>query len=200
MESTFRLKDSYRFVLFEFNEIKNITSDNFTFDLQLEGKLNREIQLDNINNCINIKLDLIITTFAPEGNCVFEIKEDKKANFICRIDINDYKDIHLFSFSNYIINTENYDIYLSRLDEIYLINDNYEEKIEEEEENNKKKDNRIGILVGCFVGGVILIGGVIVLTIYLLKVKCIKNVPKKGNKYKISEKVIPMEINSKSQI
>ena len=65
-------------------------------------------------------------------NCNFEIEDDKKANLNCKLNIEQYKDQHLFTFKTTEINTNENDFYLARLDEILLLN-------EQKEEEEKKK-------------------------------------------------------------
>ena len=78
------------------------------------------------------------------------------------MDISDYKNQKIFSFKTSEINDENNNIYIAKLDEVLLINDI-------KEETDKK--NYLWLIIGCVIGGAILIGCGIGLTIYLIKRK-----------------------------
>lgn len=78
------------------------------------------------------------------------------------MDISDYKNQKIFSFKTSEINDENNNIYIAKLDEVLLIND-------VKEETDKK--NYLWLIIGCVIGGAILFGIGIGLTIYLIKRK-----------------------------
>ena len=78
------------------------------------------------------------------------------------MDISDYKNQKVFSFKTSEINDENNNIYIAKLDEVLLINDVKEEA---------DKKNYLWLIIGCVIGGAILFGIGIGLTIYLIKRK-----------------------------
>ena len=127
-------------------------------------------------------------------NCNFEIEDDKKANLNCKLNIEKYKDQPLFTFKTFEINTNENDFYLARIDEISLLN------AQEEEE----KKNYTGIIIGCVVGGAVLIGGITTLIICLkkakMKTKFNSNNNNNNNVKKIegNDKVIKFENNPSS--
>ena len=160
-EPTFTIEELMKYVTFEMNEIKNQIAINYIFDFKIEGKLNKEMSK------ININADLDLNEIEEKINCNFTVEDNKKANLNCKLDINDYKDQKIFSFKTSEINDENNNIYIAKLDEVLLLNDIKEDK-------NKK--NYLWLILGCVIGGVILIGCGIGLTIYLIKRKKKNNI------------------------
>ena len=155
-EPTFTIEELMKYVTFEMNEIRNQIAINYIFDFKIEGKLNKEMSK------ININADLDLNEIEEKINCNFTVEDNKKANLNCKLDINDYKDQKIFSFKTSEINDENNNIYIAKLDEVLLLNDI-------KEDTDKK--NYLWLILGCVIGGVILIGCAIGLTIYLIKRK-----------------------------
>ena len=116
---------------------------------------------------ININADLDLNEIEEKINCNFTVEDNQKANLNCKLDINDYKDQKIFSFKTSEINDENNNIYIAKLDEVLLLNDIKEDK---------DKKNYLWLILGCVIGGVILIGCGIGLTIYLIKRKKKNNI------------------------
>lgn len=155
LQPIFTIEDLKKYAIFKLNEIQDQKANNYIFDFKLEGELNKDINKQNIS--INLQLNEIEET----ANCIFMIEDNKKANLICRLDINKYKNKNLFSFKTYEINTENNEnIYFAKLDQILLYNDVYEEE---------EKKNKSYIIIGCIIGGIILISIGICIIIYLVK-------------------------------
>ena len=96
-----------------------------------------------------------------------------KAKLKCGLDINKYQTLNTFSFKTSEIKTDNNDIFIPKLDEVLLTNDikdEEEEKANDEDKKDKKdKKNYTGIIIGCVIGGVVIISAAIVLTICLVK-------------------------------
>ena len=153
----FTLEDIMKYVTFDLDSIQNKTDKNHIFDFNIEGKINKNINIENIN------LELELYEIQDKVPCSFIVKENLKANLNCKIDINKYKNIKLFSFKTSELNIENINIYLSKLDEIYLINNIYN--------NDNDKKSYTGIIIGFVIMGVLIISGGIILTIFLLKRK-----------------------------
>ena len=68
----------------------------------------------------------------------------------CILDINKHQNLNSFSFKSSEIKTDTNEIYVPKLDEILLLN---EVKKKEDEKMN------LAIIIGCVLGGIILIGG-----------------------------------------
>ena len=151
----FTLEDLLKYITFEINSIQNQTAVNFTFDFKIEGKINKVLAKKSIN------ADLELNEIEDKMACNFEIEDDKKANLNCKLNIEKYKDQHLFTFKTTEINTDENDFYLSRLDEISLINEQEEKKEEEEEKEERKKKDYTIIIIVCTICGGVLIGGII---------------------------------------
>ena len=154
--STFTLQNLVEAIIFEMDEIQNQTSKNYSFDFKISGKINKELEQTTIEG--NIELAEIKNKTAE---CIFIIKDNSNADLICQLNIEEFREYKTLSFKASEIGNENNKIYLSRINEIFLINedginekemnDNYkekeiiendEEKInEEEEENNNENYN-----------------------------------------------------------
>jgi hypothetical protein len=168
-EPSFTLDDLIKYVTFEMNNVQNQTAKDFIFDFKIEGKLNKEIATGIITE--NFDLNEI----DEKASCDFAIEADKKASLSCKIDINKYKALSLLSFKTSEIATENNNIYLAKLDQVYLVNN-----IEQEEEDN----NKTAIIAGCVVAGVVVIGAGVGILIYFLKCRKITT-PNSGNSGKV---------------
>ena len=192
-EPVFTLVELFKYATFEMNEVKNQTSNNYSFDFKIEGKINKEISPKSID------ADLELNDIKENVTCNFIIEEDKKANLNCKLNIEKYKAQKLFTFKTSEIITDENEFYLSKLDEVVLINgDAFEEENKEKEEKEGKIN--IVIIVICVVFGVLVIGGLIALTIYLIKKKKVTKVINE-NQVKNDENIIKNieEINIKSK-
>ena len=192
-KTAFTLEDAIKYITFEMNEIKNQTTNNLTFDFIIEGKLNREITKGSIIG----KLDL--NEIQEKVDFIFSFNDNKKANLTCKLDINKHKNINVFSFKTSEIKNENNKIYVSKLDEVLLINGYKEDLVEPEKKNN------VGAIIGCTIAGIILIGGIIAFIIYMIKTKKNKifidlnKVEKRKSTKQINEKISPYEMNIPSK-
>ena len=172
-----------------FDEIKNQTSNNLTFNFILKGKLNRELK-PSIKN-INLFLAEIEGKFAE---CKMTIKENKEANLDCFLDIKDYKEYKTFSFKKDLIDFEEFSIFLN-FDEMVLINNykndekinveiydennsesNDENENENENDSKEKNDNNKKFILICVFYGTIFIIVVIIIVVIIIKIKKMKNV------------------------
>ena len=184
-EPSFTLDDLIKYVTFEMNNVQNQTAKDFIFDFKIEGKLNKEIATGIITE--NFDLNEI----DEKASCDFAIEADKKASLSCKIDINKYKALSLLSFKTSEIATENNNIYLAKLDQVYLVNN-----IEKEEEDN----NKTAIIAGCVVAGVVVIGAGVGILIYFLKCRKVTT-PNSGNSVKVDVNITNNEkINNGKQI
>jgi len=141
---------------FKMEDIVNQTSENYIFDINLNGKLNKELPPEKINASLELKG---ITD--RKADCEFNIEEDKNANLNCKINLEGHEDIKEFSFKKLEIDNGNNSIYLNHLDEVKLIHE-----INKSEEQSKKKDYIKIILI---IGAIILVGAAIVLFILIKK-------------------------------
>lgn len=149
INSAYKIIDFMKILNFEIKKIQNQTSKDYIFDFILEGKLNK----DAIKYPIKGKLEL--NEIHDKIDC-----DVTKENLHCKLDVNNYKYISSFSFKTYKLEGS-YSIYLSNLEKIWLLNRN-------NHENSEKKSNvKLIILFGS--GGLIAIGIVISICIYISK-------------------------------
>ena len=149
-EPKFSLGDMMRTSIFNIS-INNYTSDNLIFDISIEGNLTNELEPKTIDASIPV-------THLPEpAKCKFNIKENKKANLNCKLNIEQYKQYSTFSFKTVDIDNDGSHIYLSRLNEIYLLN---------KHEDSKDDNNLIKIIIPVIVGVVVIAGIVIAVIIH----------------------------------
>jgi hypothetical protein len=129
-------------IIFELDEIKNQTSKNYSFDFTLPGVINKKIKPITIEG--EIKLAEIKNKTA---NCQLNIKENCKADLRCQLNIEKYKEYKTLSFKVSEIGNENNKIYLSKINEILLINEENEKGINEQnifdEEDEEKGIEKI---------------------------------------------------------
>ena len=112
----FKLEDAMKYLIFEIDNIQNQTAQDFIFNFKLLGQLNKEI------NKGNITVELALNEIEDKVNCNFIFEDNKKGKLNCFMDINRYKNINVFTFKTTELNMENYNIFLSKLDKISLIN------------------------------------------------------------------------------
>ena len=164
IDSKFTYDDLMRIVTFEMNEVKDQESSDLKFDFNIDGKINKEL------NPININTKLKLTEIEEEADCNFNIEQDKKANLNCKINLENYKDKKSFSFKTSEIKTEDNDIYLSKINDILLINkpEEEEEKEDKEKEDKEKKKSYTVIIAVCVICGVILLIGISILVYFYI--------------------------------
>ena len=148
-QSDFTIEDLVKIVIFQMKDnIFNISANDFKFNFNIEGTLNKEIVLPN-----PIVKDFELSEIEKNATCKFSVGENKAANLSCNLDVNNYKNIPTFSFKTAEIKTEDNEIYLSKLNDIILVNNK-----EKEKNDDKNKTVIIVIIVVCSVVGAVGIG------------------------------------------
>ena len=180
-DSNFINEDLNKIITFEMDEIKNITLQKYDSEFKINGKINKEINQTVMEAELNI-----IEINNLSASCKFIIEERNKSSLNCTINIKPYKDQKTFSFkTSEIITTEN-DIYLSKINEILLINEVNEDK--KDEDNIGTKINIIIIIIVIAVCVVILGTGTF-FVVCCWKKKCKRNkIEKEKNKSNEMEK------------
>ena len=144
-ESSFTFEDLMKIVVFQMNDkIDSIKANKFKFNFKIDGKLNKEITQTEIT----LEREFELAEVDTKANCVFRIGLNKTADLSCDLNVKDHKDIKTFSFKTAQINTDTNEIYLSKFNDIVLINS---------EEGKKNKTRIIIISVVCAVVGAALI-------------------------------------------
>jgi hypothetical protein len=152
-KTSFELKNYIDLVVFNPNEVNNITSKDYHFDLTLSGKLNKDLQEQSLN--VQIPLNQIQD---KKVGCTFNIKTDRNADLSCDLNLEEYKVNNFTTFSlkvTEIKDSSDTPIYLSRINEAKLIHEIEESNgdgSKEEDDDNKKK--RVGLIVGVVIGSV----------------------------------------------
>jgi hypothetical protein len=145
--SDFTYEDLIKIVIFQMKEkIDSIKATDFKFNFKIEGTLNKDI----ISETITLKREFDLAEVDTKANCEFTIRPDLTADLSCNFDVNNHKDIKTFSFKTAQVNTEDNEIYLSKLNDIVLINS--------EEDDDDNKTVIIVVIVVCCVVGAALIG------------------------------------------
>ena len=168
----------------------NQTSEDFKFNFTINGKINQELAPEEIN--VEVPISEIEDKAA---NCTFNIKELKKADLSCNVNVEDYKEYKILSFGQIALkNNEKKEIFLSRIDEVKLINEQKEIK----EEKKEDKNNTMIIIITVVA---IIAAFIIVITITLLIKKHNQTkLEKNKNNNRVSQKYYGNEeINSKNQ-
>ena len=181
-QPNFSLNDLMRIITFEMNEVKDQVSSDLKFDFNIDGKINKEL------NPMSVNAKLKLSEIEEEADCNFNIEQNKTANLSCKINLEKYQNKAFFSFKTSEINIKDNDIYLSKINEILLINKKEKEKEEEKEEIKKK--NYTVIIVVCVVCGLILIGAISFLIYSIKKKKKSINNPNNSEKEGISNIII----------
>ena len=142
----------------------------------------------------NIRRLLIET----KANCTFNISLNQTADLSCDLNVENHKDIKTFSFKTSQINTDNNEIYLSKFNDIVLINS----------EKNDDKKGIISVAIICGVVGAALIGVVIFFLVRKLKskkeetfneVNNANHIEKNENRIK-TDNIMVYEVNSAERI
>ena len=175
-KSSFTYEDLFKIIIFQMDDkIENITTNNYKFNFKIEGKLNKNIT----NEEITINKEFEMSNIDNRANCIFTIKPDKIADLSCDLNVENHKDIKSFYFKTSQIFTDENEIYLSKFNNIELINsDNNNNNNSDNDDKDKLK--LIIIICSCGVGGGVLIG----IGIYC----CVKkSKPKSNSKIKVGE-------------
>ena len=139
LEPSFTFEDLMKIVIFEMNEkIKNIKAKKYKFNFKIEGKLNKDITQKEIT----IKREFELSEIDNKADCTFTIGLNKTADLSCNLNVEKHKDIKTFSFKTSQINTDNNEIYLSKFNDIVLI-------------NSEKGDNKKVIIIVSVICGVV---------------------------------------------
>ena len=150
---SFDLKSFIGLAIFSPDEVNNITSEDYHFNLKLKGKLNQDLQEQSLN--VQIPLNQIKD---KKVGCTFNIKTDRNADLSCDLNLEEYKVNNFTTFSlkvTEIKDSSDTPIYLSRINEAKLIHEIEEtngDGSKEEDDDNKKK--RVGLIVGVVIGSV----------------------------------------------
>ena len=180
--SSYTTEDLLKITIFEMNDIKNKTSDNYQFNFTLDGKIDKQLK----PRIIDAKIKLVEIE-NKEADCKFNIKEDKKADLNCQINVEDYKEYKILSFKISEIGDEENPIYLSRINEVKLIN---EEKKEEENENENEKNNSNYLKIIIIICVIILIVSIIIIAICIKRLISRRTIKIKEKSNKVTEKKI----------
>ena len=177
-DSNFTDEDFSKIITFEMDEIKNINLEDYDFEFKIKGKINKEIK----PTTIKVELQFIEINNLS-ANCEFIIEEKNKSSLNCKINTNLYKDQKAFSIKTSEIITEENEIYLSKINEIVLINKEIGEKKNDKKEKGK---NLVIYIIGvCFV--ILLVTFIIYIICYFVKKHNKKEKEKEKEKNKNNE-------------
>ena len=181
-ETTFK-EDSV--ILFTIDDVANITSNNNIFDFTLAGTLFDKN--NKLSDSKNVQIEMKERT--EKTICDFIKGSNQNANLDCTLSLSntnikkhifsflsrkDSKGVIDMTFKDNLIKINNNDVYINKLNEIHLIQDpNYATENEYIHYNKKSSgsSNKALIISLSVVLGVIVIGAVVALAIYLLKVR-----------------------------
>ena len=160
---------------------ENITANDFKFNFKIEGKLNKDI----IQKNLTIDKEFELSEVDTKANCIFTIEPNQNANLSCDLNAENHKNVKNFSFKTSQIDIENHSIYLSKLNDIVLINSENKEDDNNKETNDRSLKVIIILVIVCGVVAPALIGFIL----FFLVRKIINankqyklNKPIKGNK------------------
>ena len=161
-ESKYSFEDLLTIATFTIDNIVNQTSKNYQFNFTLTGKINKQFQNDIFD------LNLSFVEINHNASCKFNISENKKADLICDINLEEFSKYNSFSFFLTEYEDEEKIIIFSDISEIFLIVEKEEEIIVEEEV--KKKDRTFAIiLLSC--AGFLVVTAIIITIVFLIKKK-----------------------------
>ena len=162
-------------VIFTMDEnIKNISANDFKFKFKIDGKLYQDI------TSRDLELEFDLAEVDTKAKCIFNIGQNKISSLSCELNAESHKNIKSFSFKTSEITTDGKEIYLSKINDIALINS--EEVKEEEDDDDDDKTVVIVVSVVCAVVAAVGIGIGIFFLIKKLRVSKVNN-----NENKISE-------------
>ena len=177
--SNFTLSDLLKIVTFKMDEIKDIISSDYNFEFEIKGTINKK------KNPVIINDSLELYEVEEKVDCNFIIEENQTAYLKCKINLENYTNVKVFSFRTYQIKDEENEIYLANINKMRLIyggnkTNGYDENTDTDEgefdegmnspkvQSEKKKKNYI-VLIICIVVGVPLLIGISFLIYYLIK-------------------------------
>lgn len=116
-QSLFTYDDLVDIVIYQMNEkIENISANDFKFNFIIEGKLDKDITQ------MIIEKEFELIDVDTKVNCIFTIGLNRSANLSCDFNAENNKDIKTFSFKTSQIKANSTEIYLSKFNDIILIN------------------------------------------------------------------------------
>ena len=150
-------------------KIENISAKDFKFNFTIGGKLNKDItQKEYI-----IKKEFEIAEVDNKADCIFTIGLNRSSNLSCDLNVENYKNIKTFSFKTAQVNSNDNEIYLSKFNDITLINskeeDDETDKVITDNDNKKKENNQKEVIITIIVIFGVLI---IILIIFLIRKSC----------------------------
>ena len=157
VKTDFELKSFQDLAKFNLDEVKNFISQDYHFDVKLNGKLNKQFP----ETSLDIKLNMSQIK-DKSFDCKFNIKADFNADIKCEFNLEEYKNnFKEFSFKvTEIKNDNDQPIYLSRINEVKFIHE------------DKKDDNNYTVAIVCSViAAVVVIAGIVGGVLYYKKRK-----------------------------
>ena len=140
------------------DNILNISANDFKFNFNIEGTWNKEITLTK-----PIETGFQLFEIEKNATCKFSVGTNKlDADLNCNLDVKDYKNIETFSFKTAQIITEDNEIYLSKLNDIILINSQEKEEVDDD-------DNKTVIIIIAVVCSVVVAVGLGIGIFFLVK-------------------------------
>ena len=126
--TSFEIKNFVNLTFFNLDEVKNISSEDYNFNIVLNGKINKNLTKNSFN--VSIPFNQIKDKYA---NCTFNILENKTANLKCDLNLSEFRDNYtIFSLKLEEIGPEDDPIYLSGINEVKMI---YKAREEKEKKN-----------------------------------------------------------------
>ena len=122
--SSFTLKMFNNIIVFEMDEVVEQKSENYTFDFIIYGRINKELEPDTIQT--KFELRSINDSLA---DCEFNIRENQTADLKCQVNLEKHKEKEVFKFKTIEFQYKDSSIYLNRFNEINLVNDGKEKKL-----------------------------------------------------------------------
>ena len=178
-DSTFTKEKFDKIVVFKMNEIvTSINAQNYKFQFTIDGKLNKEIT--NSQNTLNREFEL--AEIDTNAICTFNIGQSRIASLSCDLNVENHKNISTFSFKTSEIMTDNNEIFLSRFNDISLINS--KEINKEEDDDNKKM-----IIAVSVVCSVVAAAGIAIGIYFLIKKLKLKNSDIANEEIKVNSEI-----------
>ena len=160
------------------DKIKSINANDFKFKFKIDGKLDKDIATSEE---ITLNRNFELAEVDAKASCTFTIGQKKVASLSCNLSVENYKKVNQFSFKASEIMTDDNqnEIYLSKFNDITLINSK-EEKVDDD------NDNKTVIIAVSTVCSVLVAVGIGIGIFFLIK-KLRMNKVNNNNEDKISE-------------
>ena len=188
---TSMLIDNMVFFYINNDNITTINSSNNTFNICINGIINKQLIISNKKSsslrhldseCID-NIEIEINKINDKANCSFCPKEDLNASLACNLAIKNMNETRNLSFKSSEIKIEDsiQSIYIPELNKINLyykkeITEEIQPIIEDKPKNKSSKGNNTLIIALSVVISVLVICGIAAILLYLLKFKKKKNV------------------------